>query len=114
MYRQVLRTKRLRLPEDHASVLGTANNLATSLLHAGRLTEAEELSRDVLAARKRVLGEDHLATLATATNLSICLARQGKVAESDALRCEVKAAKERIARLVGIRGDQLPCGAPSS
>lgn len=61
------------------------SKLAWILLLRGRLTEAEELSREAREGQVRVLGPDHPDTAETAYNLACIASRRAQTAEAISL-----------------------------
>ncbi len=81
-----LQRARAALGPDHRTTLRIATNLASNLMDASELAEAESILRDVIARRERTRGADDSSTILARENLSTALQAQGRLDESLELR----------------------------
>ena len=77
-------------------VLGTTNNLASTLADQGKYSEAETLYRSNLDIEKKLHGAEHLDTLSTTSSLAGTLADQGKSAEAAEMYRENLGIEQRL------------------
>jgi tetratricopeptide (TPR) repeat protein len=85
MYQRALAGSEMALGPEHASTLGTVNNLGNLYRDQGRLVEAEAMFERALAGKEKALGLEHSFTLDTVNSLGILYAEQGRLAEAEAM-----------------------------
>jgi non-specific serine/threonine protein kinase/serine/threonine-protein kinase len=81
--RRCLDLARHVLGDAHRETARAVGALGTTLLHLGRLSEAEPYLREVLVKREHLFGTSARETLWVRNNLAAVLFRQGKFAEAE-------------------------------
>jgi tetratricopeptide (TPR) repeat protein len=84
MHREILAVQE-RTGRSMAELLPTRNNLASTLMRAGRLAEAEREFAIVVREAEQKLGKQHPYSLIFAGNYGDCLRRGGKLKEARAV-----------------------------
>jgi hypothetical protein len=69
--------------ERAGPTIAVRDNLASALVHAGRLEEAEALYRQTLVMSRKVFGSDHPDTAVALSGLAWVLQRTGRRAEAE-------------------------------
>ena len=84
------------LGPDREETLKSQSDLAWTLDHAGKSTEAEKLERQTLEAQRRVLGPENKQTLKTVNNLAWTLHQEGHDEEAEKIGREGLATEQRV------------------
>ena len=96
IYTDLAARRELLLGPDNVATLKSRFDLASTYIVAGRLAEAEALSRGTLDAQRRVLGSEHIDTLASMNNLGVVLHRQNRHADERAVLQELLDVRLRV------------------
>jgi eukaryotic-like serine/threonine-protein kinase len=88
--------RRQELGPGHPETVGTMNDIAIILNHAGRFAEAQKILEEVVAVKRRTLGPEDPVTLRSMNNLATTLAMQGLIEDAVKLGEETLEIQRRV------------------
>ncbi len=87
---------RQHLGADDPKTLLAGTNLADTLRHQGKFTEAEKICAEVLKVQRRVLGAEHSETISSINALGLIFSKQAKWAEAETMFAEALQLRRRV------------------